>query len=124
MDYTFATPPASRVGQRTSRIDEALLLEAGRLLRDTMATVPPGTMLERHSIRALFAGPLVPLCAAAKERQVPVEQLLVTVKAAWGSLGEERVRLGDSGSEVLAGVVTACIEVYFADSNVKPQRAD
>lgn len=116
--YTFTTPPDSRAAERPTPIDDALVADARRLLMAAMASRPPN-LLNRHGIQALFAMPMMTLCATTAPTGVPVEKLIVAIKLAWASMTEARLSLGDSAPEVLSGAVTACIEAYFQTSTDK-----
>jgi hypothetical protein len=119
MHYTLTTPPASRTVDRPTPIDDALVAEARRLLRETVATLPPGGILPRRGMQALFATPMAAFCAASSPRAVPIEKLIVAIKLAWASMGETRLRLGEAGPDALSGAVSACIEAYFRFPELK-----
>ena len=113
MHYTFTTPPASRAAERPTPIDDALVADARRLLAAALASRPPANLPNRRGMQALFALPMMTLCAAPVATGVPVEKLIVAVKLAWASMTDARLSLGDSAPEALSGAVTACIEAYF-----------
>jgi hypothetical protein len=114
MHYTFTTPPASRAADRPTQIDDALVADARRLLLAAVKALPPETGASRVANRELFAGASHTLCTDGRERGVPIEKLIIAIKLAWASLPEIRLRLGENGPDALAGMVTACIEEYFA----------
>jgi hypothetical protein len=122
MYYTITTPPASRAADRPPQIDEALVVEARRMLHAVFASLPPAATLTRGASQALFALPMATLHASPRAHGVPIEKLIIAIKLAWTSLPEARLRLGDGASDALAGAVTACIESYFAP--VDRRRAD
>ena len=113
MHYTFTTPPASRAAERPTPIDDALVADARRLLVAALANRPPATVLDRRGVQALFATPMMTLCASTAPSGVPVEKLIVAIKLAWASMTEARLSLGDAAVEALSGAVSACIEAYF-----------
>jgi hypothetical protein len=101
----------------------ALAREARTILRAIVDEHSVPTLVSSRSWPPPLRGQLAILCAQAKRDTVPIEQLVVSVKQAWRSLPQQRIRLGDLGGEVLTAVVTVCIEEYFAD--VEPiYRAD
>jgi hypothetical protein len=53
-------------------------------------------------------------CDAARERDLRAEELIVILKAAWHGLPEARdIRRHDS-ADVLARVITVCVDEYYA----------
>ena len=119
MHYTFTTPPASRAVERPTPIDDALVAEARRLLSGAIENRPPAALLNRQGMQALFAMPMMSLCATTMPTGVPVEKLIVAIKLAWASMTEARLSLGDAGPDALSGAVTACIEAYFQTASRK-----
>jgi hypothetical protein len=113
MHYTLTTPPASRAADRPTPIDDALVIDARRLLTSALASRPPAAQLNRSALQALFIPPMMSLCALGVPSGVPVEKLIVAIKLAWASMPETRLQLGDGASDALSAAVTACIEVYF-----------
>jgi hypothetical protein len=122
MHYTLTTPPPSRAADRPTLIDDALVAEARRLLKETVATIPPGAALHRRDMEALFATPMAAFCATTSPRAVPIEKLIVAIKLAWASMPEPRLRLGEAGPDALAGAVSASIQAYFR--SVERKQAD
>lgn len=56
------------------------------------------------------------LAAEAREKAVPPEQLLITLKGIWQSLPDvEKARDINEQTLILQRVVTTCIKEYFAD---------
>jgi hypothetical protein len=113
MHYTFTTPPASRVAERPTPIDDALVADTRRLLTSVVASLPPGTMLNRRGMQALFTAPMMTLCAASAPKGVPIEKLIVAIKLAWASMTDARMSFGEAAPDALSGAVSACIEAYF-----------
>ena len=122
MHYAITTPPVSQAHERPSQIDDALVAEARACLLATLSRIPPAATITRSASQALFALPMSELSAGSRARGVPVEKVIVAIKLAWASLPDARLRLGDTGSEALAGAVTACIEAYFLSE--RSRRAD
>jgi len=54
------------------------------------------------------------LCDTAHERGVPAEQLLILLKEGWRELPEARHGLRFDARDVLAHVITLCIDEYYA----------
>jgi hypothetical protein len=113
MHYTFTTPPASRVADRPTPIDDALVADTRRLLSSVVASLPRGTLLSRCEMQALFSAPMMTLCATSAPKEVPIEKLIIAIKLAWASMTEARLRFGEAGPDALSGAVSACIEAYF-----------
>jgi len=60
--------------------------------------------------------PHAPASAEAREKAVPPEQLLITLKNVWQSLAEvENARDFNQQQRTLQRLVTICIKEYFAD---------
>jgi hypothetical protein len=113
MHYTLTTPPASRAAERPTPIDDSLVADARRLLTGAVANRAPADVPNRRMMEALFAAPMMTLCARTAPSGVPIEKLIVAIKLAWASMTETRLSLGDSAPEALSSAVTACIEAYF-----------
>jgi hypothetical protein len=121
MHYTLTTPPASRAAERPTPIDDALVADTRRLLTGAVATFPPAAVLNRRGMQALFAAPMMTLCATNAPKGVPIEKLIVAIKLAWASMTEARLSFGDAAPDALSGAVSACIEAYFVAA---AERAD
>ncbi len=114
MHHTPYTPTASRTPVQSAEADDALIAEARRVLLDALVDLPVASAYDTPALRTHFNGTMAPLCVYVRARDVPIEKLLVAVKLAWATLGEPRARLGEAAPDVLGGVVSACIECYFA----------
>lgn len=122
MHHTPYTPAVSRTPAQSPDADDALIAEARRVLLDALVDLPVAPAFDPLAVRTHFNGTMAPVCVYVRERGVPIEKLLVAVKLAWATLGEPRARFGEAAPDVLGGVVSACIECYFAaDSR---ERAD
>ena len=119
MRYTYATPPPFPAVQSGSRLEEALVRDARRLLHEVVSCTQVSVMLDRDACRAIFATPMAKLCVDARLLNVPIERLLIAIKEAWVALPGVRMRLGDVAPDVLASAITVCIEQYFEGSVVK-----
>ena len=78
------------------------------VLRRAVYTVSNGYTIDgklRDSIRRV--------CSLARTRAVTVERLVVMLKEAWWEMPEAERVLGHRRDEVLARVVTLCIDEYF-----------
>jgi hypothetical protein len=112
MRFTYATPPAFKL----EPIDDALVREARRLLLEIVTCCPVSAMLDRDARSLAFAAPMAKLCVDARLLKLPVERLIIVIKQAWSSLGDARLQLGEAAPEILASVISVCIEQYFAGS--------
>ncbi len=122
MHYSITTPPKSRPAERPTPVDDALVAEARAALSGALASAPLTGSLTRRASEALFRAPVAGLCRSSRARNVPIEKLIVAIKLAWASLTEERIRLGETAPDALAGAVSACIGSYYIDE--ERQRAD
>lgn len=64
-----------------------------------------GEMEARGSMRVL--------CQAARSGGVPIERLLILIKAAWHQLPDNRRRMDPTTQATLARIVTICIHEYY-----------
>ena len=122
MHYSITTPPRSRPAERPAPIDDALIAETRAALSAALTSVPFTGSLSRRESEALFRVHLSGVCQSCRTQQIPIEKLLVAVKLAWTTLAVDRLRLGDTAPDVLAGAVSACIASYFQDE--ERRRAD
>jgi hypothetical protein len=61
-----------------------------------------------------IASALAAICDEARRRQIPAERLLVAFKDIWTSLPEVRRLPPDRAADEIRGLVTLCIERYYA----------
>ena len=113
MYYSFTTPPAARAAEYPIQIDDALIADARRALELSLQSLPAAVSLSPQVSEAIFAAPMMALCAAARPRGVPIEKLIIAIKLAWLNLAELRLHFGDGAAEALSGAVSACITAYF-----------
>lgn len=116
MPYTFATPPAQPAVPRPS--DPAIVAEARHILREALPTICNGG--DRAAFQVALSAPLARLCEETKRRELRVEQLIVAVKCAWATLPDARWWRRDTDGELLAIVITVCIEQFFLDCPPAP----
>jgi hypothetical protein len=57
---------------------------------------------------------LARICAEARREQIPAERLLVAFKGVWNSLPEVRGLPGHQAADEVRGLVSLCIERYYA----------
>src|SRR4051812_4522109 len=122
MQEAISTAFAQHATLQPTPIDDDLVAVTRRALRGVMDAVSSGSVLDRHQAQVLFSSAMMTLCVDSRPRGTRIEQLIVAVKSAWASIPDTRIRFGDSSPDVLAGVITACIESYFAPD--QPTRAD
>jgi hypothetical protein len=96
--------------------DDALVAQAATLLRDVVTTHPAAELLDSRSSRAAFKDAMSQLCSIGRNRQLPIEQILVALKQGWAAVPDVRSGFGEVHSEVLSAAVSECIEQYFAES--------
>lgn len=112
MPYSYITPAPRAAAARPPH--PTLIAEVrqvlGELLRTARAACADGA-----GYREAFVAPLADLCETAKQGGVSAEQLIIAIKQARATLPDIRRWLGDDEEDVLATVVTVCIEQYFAD---------
>ena len=113
MHRSSYTPEPSRPAYQRADVDDASLAEARHALLAALVDLPVATAFDQFAMQAQFSGAMTTLCLYARARDVPIEKLLVTVKFAWATLGEPRVRFGEAAPDVIGGAVSACIECYF-----------
>src|SRR5215208_663803 len=104
-------------GNRSS-VNQMLLSVAERELERALAEQKrPATGMYAHPSRAELAAfdrAVREICLEAHRLDLPAEALLVGIKQAWSQLAPVRARhLGDRDGDVLRGVVTTSIEVFF-----------
>lgn len=114
MHHTPYTPAVSRTPVQSQDADDVLIAEARRVLLDALVDLPVAPAFDPLALRTHFTGTMAPLCVHVRAHGVPIERLLIAVKLAWATLGEPRTRFGEAAPDVLGGVVSACIERYFA----------
>lgn len=103
-DAAVAAPAADGVAHVHALMDEALRCALRSLMRGGRAT-------DSTTLSALGVA-----CTAARERAMPVEKLIVLIKARWRQLpdGQLLTRLSrEVAIDSLDHVITACIEQYF-----------
>ena len=93
--------------QTSSRLDNLReLLDI--VLRRAVYTVGGG-----YSLSSALRESMRRICVLAHARDVRVEQLLVLIKESWFELPEPERILRDHSGDVLARVITLCIDEYY-----------
>ena len=100
--------PDTRFDDSTSESLGNLRELATIVLRRAVYTVSNG-----YAIDGKLRASMQRICRLAQIRELPVERLVVTMKEAWWDLPEAERVLGHRREEVLARVVTLCIDEYF-----------
>lgn len=108
---------ASLHGTRLA-VNRTLLSVAERELeRALLEQIRPSTGMYANPSRAedaAFERAVRQICGEAHRLDLPAEALLVGIKQAWSHLAPVRARhLGDRDGDVLRGVVSTSIEIFF-----------
>jgi hypothetical protein len=85
-----------------------LRLGAERVLRHAVESRQIGRD-EHHSVLRTLRS----LCRAARSHDLHVEQLVVIFKDTWRTLPEARALTPESGTELLKGVISHCIDEFY-----------
>jgi hypothetical protein len=111
MPYSYATPPPQAAAARPPHA--AIVAEARHVLR-VAVEIFHAAGANGSGCREALAEPLAGLCRTAKGRKASPEQLIIAIKEARAALPDLRRSLGENEENVLALVITVCIEQYFA----------
>ena len=88
--------------------------ELGRALMEQMRPAMGMYVHPSQAEDAAFERAVREICGAAHRLDLPAEALLVGIKQAWSHLAPVRARhLGDRDGDVLRGVVSTSIEIFF-----------
>ena len=111
--YAAGSPtPSSEGSPDTSPLTLGLAPERVRALREALAAHARGVRPPAAELQALLRD----ASAAAHQRGIPAERLLVEFKLLWYALPEVRALRGPQQGEALGELVTICIEAYYSDA--------